>query len=151
MKKLQYYGIATSMVAGAIIGAASISDARSVSAFLGQPQVPGDYTCFSNFNGSVRNNCSTTRRFCVALPVDSASHDVTVNVLAPDSSHNISCFATAVTRETFNAGSTPAKSVTTGFGSFQILALGLVSVPSFGALFACCDIAPTASAQTISY
>jgi hypothetical protein len=69
------------------------SQARSLPAFMGQPQNPFDYTCFLNGGGTVRNNCSVTKEFCVGLPVDTSYHAVEVTVSPPDRDHNITCGA----------------------------------------------------------
>jgi len=84
------YGVAASVIAGiAVIGATSSSDARSLTAFMGQPQAPADYSCFTNNGGSVTNTCATTKQYCVTLPVDGSNHIVEVTVLAPDFCCNI--------------------------------------------------------------
>jgi hypothetical protein len=140
------------MAALIIIGAGiGIANAMSIPAFLGQPQNPADYSCFQNSFGTVVNTCSTTRRFCVSLPVDSSGRFVQANVLAPDVTRNVSCFAQAVTRDLFDAGRTPRPVSPSVFGVSQVLNLGAFSVPFAGALFACCDIAPGAALQTLAY
>jgi hypothetical protein len=150
MKKIIRYGFAALMVAGLGTVMASNSDARSFSGFLGQPQNPADYPCFVNSGGAVFNNCGTTRRFCVALPVDSSGHSVEVTVRAPDINHNISCFAQTVNRDATGFNFSGARSPGV-FGSAQVVSLGSVSVPSAGAMYTCCDIAPSASLDSINY
>jgi hypothetical protein len=151
MKLLHYGAIVLAVVIASIgIGGAPNSDARSFPAFLGQPQSPADYSCFTNSGGAVTNSCSTTRRFCVTLPVDSSTHTIEVNVRAPDINHNIACFGQAVTRDIFGAGFTGFRSPGV-FGSSQIVTLGTLNVPSAGGLYVCCDIAPSASLQSLQY
>jgi hypothetical protein len=150
MKNVLRYGIAALLLAGAGVYTVSLSEARSFPAFLGQPQAPSDYPCFGNSGGAVFNNCSTTRRFCVTLPVDSSNHTIQITVLAPDINHNIACFGQAITRDIFNAGFTGFFSPGV-FGSSQVLNLPTLSVPNAGGLYACCDIAPTASLQSFNY
>jgi hypothetical protein len=151
MKKFLGYGFAASLIAGiAVIGVATSSDARSLTAFLGQPQSPADYPCFTNNGGTVTNNCSTTKQFCVVLPVDGSDHIMQITVLAPDISHNISCFGQANFRDNTNAGFTGLRSPGV-FGSTQVLIFPQLSVPTFGSLFACCNLAPTAKLNSIGY
>jgi hypothetical protein len=151
MKKLLCYGFAVSMAAGiGVIGIASNSDARSLTAFLGQPQSPGDYACFTNNGGTVTNNCSPSRQFCVVLPVDSSSHTVEITLFAPDIDHNIACFGQANYRDNFSAGFTGYRSPGL-FGVTQVLTLPTLSVPSAGSLYACCNIPPTAKLYSFNY
>lgn len=151
MKKLLGYGFAASVIAGlGVIGVTSNSDARSLTAFLGQPQSPADYSCFTNSGGTVTNNCSTTRQFCVVLPVDDSTHTIEITLFAPDINHNIACLGQANFRDNTSAGFTGFRSPST-FGSNQILTLPTLSVPSAGSLYACCNIAPTAKLYSINY
>lgn len=150
MNKVLGCGVVASVVVTAIVVLAQQSEARSLPAFLGQPQNPGDYTCFTNAAGTVRNSCTTTRRFCVALPVDGASHQVAITVTASDINHNIGCFVSATTREGFNAAFTSTLSPST-FGSAAVLTFPTVNVPNAGGLWSCCDIAPTAIVDSFNY
>jgi len=151
MNKFLSYGFAASMVAGiAVIGATTISHARAVPAFLGQPQVPTDYSCFTNSNGTVTNNCGTTKQFCISLPVDDSSHTLSINVIAPNISHNVSCFGQAGFRDNSIAGLTGLLSPS-AFGGSQTLFLPTLSVPSQGNLYACCNLSPTSSVESINY
>jgi hypothetical protein len=151
MNKLLSYGFATSMFAGvAVIGSAATSDARAVPAFLGQPQAPTDYSCFTNSNGIVTNRCTPTKQFCIALPVDGALHALTIMVFAPDASHSVSCFGQAGNRDNSIAGFTgtffPSR-----VGVSWPITLPTLSVPSQGNLFACCNVAQSASIESINY
>jgi hypothetical protein len=149
--KLLSCGLVASVFAGAaIIALTSQSEARSLAAFLGQPQAPGDYSCFTNNNGSVTNNCGTTKQFCMVLPVDDANHTVSVAVFAPDINHNIACFAQANFQDNSISGFTGFRSPGS-FGSSQVLNLGAVVVRGLGNLFACCNLAPIARVESINY
>lgn len=152
MMNLLRYGFAGLAVVGASVGLGVTpqSDARSFGAFLGQPQAPGDYPCFTNGNGAVTNVCSTTRRFCIALPVDSSSHTIEATVRAPDINHNISCFGQSTTRDALGVNFTGFRSPGV-FGSAQILVLGTVNVPAAGGMYACCDLAPSATVHSFNY
>jgi len=154
MKNLLSYGVATSVIAGlagvAVIAATSTSEARSLTAFMGQPQAPADYACFTNNGGSVTNACATTKQYCVTLPVDGSNHIVEVTVLAPDINHNIACFAQANARDNTNAGFTGLKSPGI-FGSAQVLSFPTLTVPTAGSLYVCCNIAQTARLHSVNY
>lgn len=137
-------------VAIAVAVAASSAKATSLSAFAGQPQAPADYACFTNAFGSVRNDCATTKRYCVALPVSSSVHTIQPTVLAPNISHNIACEASAVNQSVSTLTATGLRSPSS-FGVPQTLTLGTLSVPNFGALFLCCDLSPSSRLLTINY
>ena len=138
------------MIVALTAGIAGSSKAESVSAFLGQPQAPGDYSCFTNSMGTVTNVCSTTRRFCTALTANHNTNTISVTVYAPNSSHNIGCFAQAVYSSGSGAGWTGMQYPGT-MGSHQTVTLGSLFVPSYGGLYVCCDIAPTAKLDSISW
>jgi hypothetical protein len=151
MKKLLGYGFAASAIVGiGIIGMTTNSDARSLTAFLGQPQAPGDYTCFTNNGGTVTNNCSTTKQFCVVLPVDDSNHTISLTLFSPDTGHTIACFGQANFRDNTNAGFTGFRAPSI-VGSTQVLTLPALSVPASGSLYACCNIEPTAKLDSINY
>jgi hypothetical protein len=150
MKTWMRYVLVTALIAGATVGIATTSSATSFPAFIGQPQAPADYTCFVNSGGAVFNFCGVTKRFCAALLVSSSDHNVEINVLAPDINHNVACFAQAVTRDHLSAGITGFMSPGV-FGSSQMLHFPTLSVPGAGGLYACCDIAPSASIQSFNY
>lgn len=152
MKTSWLYGSSVALVGalGICVMLSSQSDARSFPAFLGQPQAPGDYTCFVNGGGAVVNVCTTTRRFCVTLPVEESTHAIEVTVTAPDISHNISCFGQSITRDNLNAGFTGSQSPGV-FGSAQVLRLATLNTPNAGGLYACCDIAPNAVLRSFNY
>jgi hypothetical protein len=144
------YAMGFVAIAGATMAVGATAEARSVSAFTGQPQNPNDYTCFTNSGGTVSNVCASTRRFCAALVVDDASHDPQVTVFAPDIGHNIICFG-----QTVNPDGSPFSNTKhfspTHFGVTQTLDLGSVTVPDAGALWVCCDVAPGATIDTFNY
>jgi hypothetical protein len=151
MKKYLSYGFAASVIAGiAVVGATTTSHARSVPAFIGQPQVPTDYSCFINSNGIVTNKCSTTKQFCIALPVDDSSHSLVISVIAPNVSHNVVCFGQAGFRDNSIAGFTGGLSPST-FGGSAVLTFPTLSVPGQGNLFACCNLSTGSSVESINY
>lgn len=120
------------------------AQARSISAFSGQAQQPDSYNCFGNSGGAVYNSCSTTRRHCTALVVDSSGgKTVTARVYAPSSSSTVSCFAAAVNQSGYQTSGSPAVGPTT-FGTDVSLTLSGASTPSAGYLYACCDVNPGA-------
>lgn len=139
MKKLIGIGLAVLSVLVFSAALTGNSEARSFSAFLGQAQNPADYTCFTNSGGAVTNRCATTRRFCVALPVDSNGHTVEATMYSPDSAHFTGCFAQAMNR--YGAGTSwTGMRYTSTVGAHQVVTLGSLNVPNAGALYACCDI-----------
>ena len=143
MMKVLRCGIAIALVGGAVVALTSVSEATSVPAFIGQPQQAADYACFTNTFGRVSNVCTTTRQFCMALPVTSGSHTVQVSAQAADVNHNVSCFAQAVTSDFFDAGHTPSPVSPATFPGIQLLNLGTFNLPANAYLFACCNIAPS--------
>ncbi len=151
MNKIVRNGFGLLAVVGIGVGLAGSSQARSVSAFAGQPQQPGAYSCFTNSYGAVTNTCSAVRSYCVALPVDSPTHAVQATVYAPDSSHTIGCHARSVTRNGGGYQWTGQTIYPSVFGSHQILALGTLGVPSAGALYACCEFDQTAKWDSVMW
>ena len=141
MKKLLRYGMAAAVVAGAGIALTSASNASSVPAFLGQPQAPSDYPCFTNTWGRINNICGSTRRFCMSLPVTAGTHTVQVSAQGADVSHNVSCSAQGITWDFGDAGHTPTPVSLSTFPNPQLLNLGTFSLPSNAYLYACCDVA----------
>jgi hypothetical protein len=145
------YGLAALLIVAAGIGLATTSEARSILAFFGQPQSPSDYACFTNSGGAVFNSCGVTKRFCIGLPYAGHSlHTVEMNVLAPDINHNISCFASAATRD-HQPVVTSGFLSPTSFGVSQTLTFPRMNLPAAGALYACCDLAPSASLQSLNW
>jgi hypothetical protein len=144
------YGLFMLLAISAVMGLAASSSARSIPAFLGQPQQPGDYSCFTNASGSVTNNCAGVRQFCMSLPVDDATHTISISVRALDIDHNIQCIAQAVTHDGLNAGLTGF--VAPGvFGTPQTITLSTLNVPSSGHLYACCNVSQTARIISVVY
>ena len=151
MAILLRYGLVAVLAVVVSIGIATTSEARSIPAFFGQPQAPSDYLCFTNSGGAVFNSCGITKRFCIALPYAGRSiHTVQINVLAPDIDHNIACFAQGVTRDHQPAATTGFLSPTT-FGVSQTLSFPQTIYPAAGGLYACCDVAPSASIQSLNW
>lgn len=129
----------------------SVALARTNPGLAGQPYLPSDYQCFNNGAGAVQNSCANTvKTYCMALPVETSSHNVQVSALSPNVTHAIGCEATATDRNsqvTWHSGlrGTPA------FNAFSVIDLGTVSVPSFGALFVCCNMPDTTLLLTVSW
>lgn len=145
------YGLVAGLVVAGGIAVATTSEARSIPAFFGQPQAPTDHACFTNSGGAVFNSCGITKRFCIALPYVARSiHTVEINVLAPDINHNIACFAQGVTRDHQSVFTTGFLSPA-AFGASQTLTFSSMILPSAGGLYACCDIAPSASMQSLNW
>ncbi|WP_163992866.1 hypothetical protein [Pyxidicoccus caerfyrddinensis] len=71
---------------------AGSAQARSVSAFSGKPTNPADATCFSEWYGTLTNNCSGTRVLEFPLPIDtSGSYWGYVNAYGATSANNVGC------------------------------------------------------------
>lgn len=150
MKRLFGIGLAAlSAFALAVVSPGS-AEARSLSAFLGQPQNPADYSCFTNGGGMVTNRCSGTRRFCITLPVDDPTHSIDVTIYSPDSAHVTGCFAQAMSRYGSGAGWTGQK-YTSVMRSYEVVGLGELTVPFAGALYACCDIPTGGWVTSVQY
>jgi hypothetical protein len=143
------------LIAAAAIGpSGSVAEARSVSAFLGHPENPNDYSCFTNANGRISNVCYSSnqpKRYCVALPVDSSGeYIVQVTASAPDAEHGLSCFSRAMDRHAMSSWGSTNRPLTS-FGSPQVIQMTYNKVPSFGVLYACCDMLPGSSISTINW
>lgn len=134
---------------GGILILPSLASAHSLSAFAGTPSSPSEAACWVHSNGAVTNTCSTTKRWCVALSVNNpGSFTVYVNAYGPSSSGNVGCFARSVNGDATHNSSSPQVYLST-FGSAQSLILPGAYVPSYGALFACCDIGPAGRMNTV--
>lgn len=150
MKPFDRIGVASLGALGIVFAGAQTSMASSVPAMLGQAQQASEYSCFSNSNGGVRNECSSSKRFCVALPADTGPHAVVANVFAPANGPLLKCHALAVDR---------ARSGGTSSGDQPIPQLGVntqidlhtMLVPENGGLYVCCDLPPQAWLNTIKY
>ena len=140
MKNLLRYGMAAAVIAGAGIALTSASDASSVPAFVGQPQVPAEYSCFTNSFGRINNICGSSRRYCISLPVTAGTHTVQLSAQGADVAHNVSCLAQAVTWDFADAGHTPTPVSLSTFPAPQLLNLGTFSLPSTAYLYACCNM-----------
>jgi hypothetical protein len=151
MNKISRYGFAVLLAAGAGIGLTPSSEARSVSAFLGQPQNPANYSCFGNGNGGVINTCAgAARRFCVALPIDAASSTVTVTVQGSiPGTNTVGCQAYSVTRAAVGYANGPY--VSSALVTPVPLSLGTLGVPAAGGLYACCDLAQNAKMLSVNW
>jgi hypothetical protein len=148
MNQLSRYGFAAMLTIGAGIGLTPSSEARSVSGFLGQPQNPADYACFSNGNGIVFNTCATTKRFCVALPIDTSSSTVTVTI-AGSASGPARCFAQSVNRAGAFVAVTPTVSEPLWPPVTRLL--GTLSVPFAGGFYTCCDLPTNAQLASVNW
>jgi hypothetical protein len=136
---------------GLVATVATTSRASSQSAFLGQPQNPAAYSCFTNNGGTVENRCSTEQRFCMALPVNSPSHTIEVDVLQTAEGAIVGCFAAAVNPNGTGAAGTAEFFVGDTFGTSVMLQLGTLTVPNQGALFVCCDATTGGVINTVNY
>jgi hypothetical protein len=156
MRTILNYGVCLSLVVAATVGIGAIPDAaadgpnKAFPAMQGIAQQSADAGCFANSNGAIINNCSVQKRFCVPLMTADVGVNVQVTVLAPDINHNISCFATTVTRDNsigrFSGFKSPGV-----FGSPQIIGLSASIVPTAGTAFTCCDMQPGTTFFSVYY
>jgi hypothetical protein len=145
------------LAAALAVAATSLpADARTVVAFAGRPNYPGDATCFSEWFGAVRNNCSGVHRiFTVPLATDSAGyHSVTVSAYGADSDNNVGCRAFGIFRSTTTGvpsyyGGSQRWLAT--FGQAADISLLPTYVPAGGTLFAACDVKPGGQINLINY
>lgn len=125
--------------------------ARGIHAVAGMAVNPADDTCWGNSAGAVVNNCSTVKRWCVALPIDAVgNYNVRVYAYGPSSSSNVGCHAVGTNPEATWVWGTQQTYLST-FGSDQPINLTGAYVPSFGALYACCDAGPGAWVDTVTW
>ncbi|NTX08302.1 MULTISPECIES: hypothetical protein [Myxococcus] len=141
------------LVAGAVLLSMAVPGAalaRAASGFLGSPYNPADAGCFSNYYGSARNNCSTTRSWCIPAVVDPAgSYTVNVVAYAPNTSATVGCYATGVD-DAISAVWTSGMRYVSSFGSgARYITLTGAYVPGNGQLFVCCDVGPGAGVNGI--
>jgi hypothetical protein len=157
MNKVVKSIIGAALFAGMVASVTAPAQARTASASMGQPADPAQYGCFhqNEWNGgfgNVINECGTQQRYCTALTTDtSGKHEVVVDVLAPDTQHNISCFAIGATQSSAdNIGWTGAKSPQQ-FGVAQAVDLGFVVLPNSGSIMMCCDMQPGSSLNSVDW
>jgi hypothetical protein len=125
--------------------------ARTVSAFDGVPGNASEASCWGHSLGAVGNGCSTTKRWCVPLPVDaSGNFNVKVYAYGPSSSSNVGCFAAGINGEANWYWSTQQIYLST-FGSDQPINLSTAYVPAWGSLYACCDVGPGAWMDSVTW
>jgi hypothetical protein len=71
---------------------AGAAHARSASAFIGRAQNPADASCFSEWYGTLTNNCSGSRVLYFPLPIDhSGNYWTYVNAYGASSANNVGC------------------------------------------------------------
>lgn len=144
-----------SAAAAALIvgGLAAPALARRQNAFSGIAQQPSQATCFSNGWGSITNNCSATRTFCVPLVYDWSLTgnfaNVTVTALAPAGAL-MSCQTTTTTKQ--GVGWSWSGNVNAPMnGSWQDIVVNGGGIPDGGAAYTCCDIPSGGSISVINY
>lgn len=138
---------------GTLGGALTIGDSSqaAMTAFDGHAINASEAGCFFNSTtGSVTNICTGVRRYCVSDYITSSgSHPVRIDGFRP-SSGSLSCFASSVNEFGSIVTFTGIKSLNIVDQS-AALALGNVSVPSFGSLMVCCDLSQNAIIETANF
>lgn len=116
--------------------------ARGFSAFNGNPYTPAEASCWSHSYGSVTNNCTTKKYWCMPSVVDTTgNYTVTVWAYAPSSTANVGCQATGINPEVTWQWSSAWTYLST-FGSSQPISLTGPYVPAGGQLYVCCEVGP---------
>lgn len=116
--------------------------ARGFAAFNGNPFYPSEASCWSHSYGSVTNNCTTKKSWCMPAVVDApGSYTVTVWAYAASSTANVGCQATGINPEV-NWQWSSAWTYLSTFGSSQAISLTGPYVPAGGQLFVCCEVGP---------
>jgi hypothetical protein len=151
MNKMWIVAALATMVAG---GSAAVQ-ARSTPSYGGSAALDSESGCFTNGlgqgSGRVQQTCTGTRRFCVALPVaSSGGKSVKVFGFAPSVTANVTCRAEATNSNGVVVSSSPVVAFD-NFGTFDQMTLNGASVPSFGGLFVCCNMAQSTQLGVIDY
>lgn len=110
---------------------------------------PASAACFIPLGATdpeVLNNCGTTLSWCV-YPFIQQIGNHTVSAYGYGS---LSCSASALNANGTVAGGT-ASVVITSQDTHTNTTIGNVNVTSFGTLFVCCDLAPTARLATVNF
>jgi hypothetical protein len=134
-----------SLAASALFAAVALPQtvlARGQSAFLGVPASSQEAPCWSHSNGTVTNTCTQTKSWCIPAVVErDGAFAGWVYAKANSSASNVSCQAVAINSAGVIAAQTPFMNIPT-YGSAQYITLGNVTVPTWGTLYACCNVNP---------
>jgi|SRR4051812_38731904 hypothetical protein len=134
-----------------VSAAALMASARTIPPDNGFAVFFSDASCFQATAGSIAQNCTGTRPWEIPLVVDNAgSKTVTITVLAPDISHNLSCAANATDANGNNLTTSGQKSPSV-FGTPQALALTSFNLPANGRGWAGCSMSQTSQVITVNY
>src|SRR5262249_25412249 len=112
---------------------------------VGRPNNPAEAGCFSEWFGTMRNNCSTPSYFTVPLTVDPAgNYYVTVWAFGATSSNNVLCAAFGILNSTTRTASYYGGAVygLSSFGAAAAIPLPTTYVPVGGSLFVACTVNP---------
>lgn len=125
--------------------------ARAIPGYLGSPYVPADASCFSNYYGSARNNCSTTKMWCMEAVVDPVgNYPVTVWAYAPNATANVGCSSAGVNTDISSVW-TSGMVYVPSFGGTRAITLTGAYVPAGGQLYICCNVGPGGGVNGINY
>jgi hypothetical protein len=130
---------------------AGSAHARSASAFIGRAQNPADAGCFSEWYGTLTNNCSGTRVLFFPLPVDATgSYWGYVNAYGASSANNVGCQVFGLNKEvTLVWGGSVV--YLQSFGASAGIELGRGYVPDLGTLNAACWVNQGGRVNNVSW
>lgn len=124
--------------------------ARAAPGFLGSPYNPADAGCFTNYYGSARNTCATTKGWCIPAVVDPAgSYTVNVVAYAPNPSATVGCSATGIDDAITSVWTSGMRYVSSFGAGARYITLTGAYVPGNGQLFVCCDVGAGAGVNGI--
>lgn len=134
------------------MGAASLpAAARGVPATGAIALPASDIDCFSEFYGSYRNVCASTKLLRFSLSVDSGGpKDVWVIAEGASPNNNVGCEAIGINSSVTSYWGSP-KLYLSSFGSTQTIYLNGAYVNSFGALYVNCWLNNGGRVNSVSY
>jgi hypothetical protein len=137
-------------VAIACVTSQGLSYARSAPADIGRARFFEDFGCFTLYGGAMINTCSSAKRLEMPLITDApGNYTVWVNAQGATASNNVGCLAAGT-----NDGNTlywgSAQQWLPAFGAAQTITLSTY-IPSFGRLYAVCDVSPNGRVNTVNW
>jgi hypothetical protein len=144
-------GLAVATILGTtmVFGGSAQAIPTSVGGFAGIAQNPAKATCFTNSFGVVTNVCASTEQFCIPLFVEFGGPIVQVWGAGTVNGKS-TCVAVSVTEDglfSMTSGPQPFQ----GNDKDMVLDLGPMTVPTDGTLYTCCNLAPGARIDSVTW
>ncbi len=112
---------------------------------------PADTGCFQESWGGILNQCSGAKEYYIPFHVPtSGNKSISLYAMGPSSSANVCCTAYGMVPTSDATYRSPTRCLD-AFGSFRLIDLGSVYVPSYGALYIACSVGPGARIKVASF